>query len=352
MTRMISPWALALLASAFSTLASAQDYDDYGAPESAQQQPDKASEIASISTDRGIVTRPGKLTVEPAFSHAYSNSTVVAIEGYTVIPALVVGLINITEVQRDIFIAALSLKYGITSRLETGIRIPYLSIQEDHRERQAFQGTPLDNLREASGEGLGDVEWNIRYQFNDGLAGWPYIIGNLLVRAPTGENPYEIERRELRDDEGNLVGIVLAERPTGSGFWSVEPGLSFIYPSDPAVLFGNLSYGYTLEDDKGPENGGTINPGNVTRFGFGMGFAFNENTSFSLGYDHSIIPKTSLEIDNNLTDTQFDRIQIGSLSFGLSQRFSRSASMNLTVSVGVTEQAPNSEITIKLPLSF
>ncbi|SFL83801.1 transporter [Marinobacter zhejiangensis] len=343
---------LTLLACIFGYPVFADDYDDYGAPESEQYQPDKASEIASITTDRGIVTRPGKLTVEPAFSHAYSNSTVVAIEGYTVIPALVVGLINITEVQRDIFIAALSLKYGISSRLETGLRIPYLSIQEDHRERQAFQGTPLDNLRESDGEGLGDVEWNLRYQFNDGLAGWPYVIGNFLVRAPTGENPYEVDRRELLDDQGNVVGIVLAERPTGSGFWSFEPGLSFIYPSDPAVLFGNVSYGYTLKDDKGPENGGTINPGNVTRFGFGMGFAFNERTSFSLGYDHSVIPKTSLETGDNLTDTQFDRIQIGSLSFGLSQQFSRSTSMNLTVSIGVTEQAPNSEISVKFPLTF
>lgn len=349
----MSVWgAPLLLTTSLGCLAATGDYDNYGAPDEDQARPDKASEIASITTDRGIVTRPGRLTVEPAFSHAYSNSTIVAIEGYTVIPALVVGLINITEVQRDIFIGALSLKYGINSRLETGIRIPYLSIQEEHRERQAFQGTPLDTLQESEGEGLGDVEWNIRYQFNDGLAGWPYIIGNFLVRAPTGESPYEVDRRVLLDNDGNQVGIILAERPTGSGFWSFEPGLSFIYPSDPAVLFGNFSYGYTLKDDKGPENGRTINPGNVVRFGFGMGFAFNERTSFSLGYDHSVIPKTTFEVDNNLTDTQFDRIQVGSLSFGLSQQFSSSASMNLTVSVGVTEQAPNSEVTLKLPFTF
>ena len=88
------------------------------------------------------------------------------------------------------------------------------------------------------------------------------------------------------------------------------------------------------------------------RFGFGMGFAFNDRTSFSLGYDHSIIRKTTFERDIDLFESNFDRIQIGSLSFGLSQRLSQSTSLSLTVSIGVTENAPNSEITLKLPISL
>lgn len=320
--------------------------------EEAERIQDKASEIASITTDRGIVTRPGRFVIEPAFSYANSNSTVVAIEGYTVVPALLVGLINVSEVQRDIFVGALTMKYGITSRLETTVRVPYLDIHEDLRERQAFQGTPVDTLTESSGEGLGDVEATIRYQFNDGLAGWPYILGTLRVKAPTGEGPYDVDRRVLEDSQGNPIGVAFAERPTGSGFWGVEPGLSFIYPSDPAVLFGNVSYTYTIEEDEGLENGGEIDPGNIVRFGFGMGFAFNERTSFSLGYDHSVIPKTEVEFNNDLNDATFDRIQVGSLSFGLSQKLTRDTSLSLSVSVGVTENAPTSELTLKLPIAF
>lgn len=51
---------------------------------------DAATDIASITADRGIVTRPGRFTIEPSFSHAHSNATRVAIEGYTVIPALLI----------------------------------------------------------------------------------------------------------------------------------------------------------------------------------------------------------------------------------------------------------------------
>ncbi|MDO6441343.1 transporter [Marinobacter sp. 2_MG-2023] len=329
------------------------EYDEKGiASAQAEEYKEQASDIASITSDRGIVTHPGRFTIEPSFSHAHSNATQVAVEGYTVIPALLIGLINISEIQRDIFVGAMSLKYGFTSKFEAALRVPYLSIQEDLRERQAFEGTPVDTLRESSGEGLGDVELSVRYQLNDGLKGWPYIIGSFRVKAPTGDSPYDVDQQVINDSQGNPIGIELEERPTGSGFWSFEPGVSFIYPSDPAVLYGNLSYVYTLKDEKGYENGNTVDPGDVIRFGFGMGFAFNQRTSFSLGYDHSVIRKTTYERDIDLFGANFDSIQIGSLAFGLSHRLTSSTTLSLTVNVGVTENAPSTEITLKLPISL
>lgn len=354
----MKPLTLIALTAALVTTANAAPPEPDATPrstaEAAQQKAvqDSATDIASITADRGIVTRPGRFTIEPSFSHAHSNATRVAVEGYTIIPALLIGLINISEIQRDIFVSAVSLKYGFTSRFEGSVRIPYLSIREDLREREIFQGTPVDTLRESSGDGLGDVELAVRYQLNDGLDGWPYLIGVFRAKAPTGDGPYDVKQRVLTDSGGNPIGIELAERPTGSGFWSVEPGLSFIYPTDPAVLFGNLSYVWTIKEEQGFENGGTVDPGDVVRFGFGMGFAFNERTSFSLGYDHSVIRKTTFEHNNDLFAANFDRIQVGSLSFGLSHRLSPATTLSLTVAVGVTDNAPNSEITLKLPINL
>src|SRR5690554_1220805 len=342
----MKPLTLIALAAALATTANAAPPEPDATPrataEAAQQKAaqDTATDIASITADRGIVTRPGRFTIEPSFSHAHSNATRVAVEGYTIIPALLIGLINISEIQRDIFVSAVSLKYGFTSRFEGSVRIPYLSIREDLREREIFQGTPVDTLRESSGDGLGDVELAVRYQLNDGLDGWPYLIGVFRAKAPTGDGPYDVKQRVLTDNGGNPIGIGLAERPTGSGFWSVEPGLSFIYPTDPAVLFGNLSYVWTIKEEQGFENGGTVDPGDVVRFGFGMGFAFNERTSFSLGYDHSVIRKTTFEHNNDLFAANFDRIQVGSLAFGLSHRLSPATTLSLTVAVGVTDNAP------------
>jgi hypothetical protein len=231
------------------------------------------------------------------------------------------------------------------------VRVPYLTISEDLRERDIAIAAPRDRLRESSGNGLGDVELSTRYQLNDGVEGWPYIIGVFRVRSPTGKGPYEVEKTTLLFENGTSVET-LKERPTGSGFWSFEPGFSFIYPSDPAVLFGNLSYVWTLKEEKGFSNGGTIDPGDIVRLGFGMGFAFNERTSFSLGYDHSVIGNTTFERNNNPFDATFDRFHVGSLSFGLAHRLSSSTTLSLSVSVGVTENAPNSEITLRLPFSL
>lgn len=319
----------------------------------AQAEPgDAATDIASITADRGIVTQPGRFTFEPSFSYSHSSATKVAIEGYTVIPALLIGLINISEVQRDVFVGAVSLKYGFTSRFEAGLRVPYLSIREDIRAREVFSDTPLDTLNESSGEGLGDVDLTMRYQLNDGLDGWPYLISTFRAKAPTGKGPYDVDQRTIYDNSGNAIGVELSERPTGSGFWSVEPGLSFIYPTDPAVLFGNLSYVWTIKEEQGFENGGTVDPGDVVRFGFGMGFAFNERTSFSLGYDHSVIGETTYEHGNDPFAANFKRTQVGSLAFGLSHRVSADTIMSLTVGVGVTDSAPDTEITLKLPMSL
>ena len=106
-------WVIPLFSLGYSMLAEAAQADDDASPAptnirtAPEEGHDPATDIASITADRGIVTRPGRFTIEPSFSHAHSNSTAVAIEGYTVIPALLIGLINISEIQRDIFVGAM-----------------------------------------------------------------------------------------------------------------------------------------------------------------------------------------------------------------------------------------------------
>src|SRR5690554_5845695 len=92
----MKPLTLIALAAALATTANAAPPEPDATPrstaEAAQQKAaqDAATDIASITADRGIVTRPGRFTIEPSFSHAHSNATRVAIEGYTVIPALLI----------------------------------------------------------------------------------------------------------------------------------------------------------------------------------------------------------------------------------------------------------------------
>jgi len=79
-----------------------------------------------------------------------------------------------------------------------------------------------------------------------------------------------------------------------------------------------------------------------------MGLALNESVSFSLGYDHSIIGKNKqdgVSVDDTVT-------HVGTLLFGYSLRLSPKTTVNLSLGVGVTEAAPDVQLTLRVPMNF
>ncbi len=90
-----------------------------------------------------------------------------------------------------------------------------------------------------------------------------------------------------------------------------------LFPSDPAVLFGTVSYLYSFERDDvvaltngSPINIGTVTPGGVFGLNFGMGMALNEKSSFSIGYEHNIVEVTKV---NGTVPPGSVRIQLATL---------------------------------------
>ena len=306
-----------------------------------------AGDVADIFDERGALTPRGKWIFEPSLGYTHSTATQVAIEGFTVLPSIAVGLIEVSEVQRDTLTGSFTLRYGLTNRLEIETKVPYVYKRQQKRGREIARGTALDTIVSSDGNNAGDIELSIRYQLNQVKPGAAYYLGNLRVKARTGKDPFEVARKDILNDEGDKIGEVLAEQPTGSGFWGVQPSLTVIYPTEPAVLFGNINYLFNLERDLGGDTG-KVDPGDAFGFNFGMGFAVNSRTSFSLGYDHSIVFKTDIENDTGL-EPIFDKIHIGSLLFGLSHRGGKGRSMSLSLGIGATEQAPDIQLSIKTP---
>ena len=315
--------------------------------EAPEEQP--PPEIVIGFDQRGVLTAKGKLVVEPSLSYTHSSSTQVAIEGFTILPSIAVGLINVSEVQRDTYTATLAFRYGLSHRLEAELRLPYVHKEEQVREREIFKQTPVNIIRNSSGTDLGDIEAALRYQLNRGLDGWPFFIGNLRVKSDTGTDPFEVDRRVLtvEDDQGDPVriGEVFEEQPTGTGFWAVEPSLTMIAPSDPAVFYANLSYLWYIERDVGGDYG-RIDPGDAVGLGFGMGVGINDRVSFSLGYDHTVVFETTRENDAGI-EPQFDYLQVGSFQFGFS-----SPVANVSLALGATEAAPDVQLEVRRPFRF
>ncbi|MBK5943045.1 hypothetical protein [Halorhodospira halophila] len=344
-------WTGATLAALLATaplLAIADTPEAVGAPPPPQ-------ETAGGLQQRTILSPQGSFTAEPSLSYSQSTSTLVAIDGVTILPAIAVGLISVRQTQRESLTAALGLRYGLTDRLEVETRIPYVYREEQVREREVLQASDTAGVVESTGYGLGDVEASLRYQLSSGRGDGVIFTGGLRMKSRTGRDPFEVETTEipLDDSDGDGPNVsIYTEQPTGSGFYAVQPSLNWVYPSEPAVLYGSLSYLYNVPRTVTLRSGDRvrIEPGSAIGVSFGMGLSLNDHTSLSLGYDHTTVQRTRTDVQN--PDPEFGRFQVGSLLLGASHRLGPRSSLGLSVGVGVTEQAPDVQVTLRLPVRF
>lgn len=323
--------------------------------ESSPPRESRPQQVAQIFEQPGVLTPRGKMVVETGLQYGYSSSNRVSIVGYTIIPALTIGLIDVREVKRNTFTGTLTGRWGLTNRLELEAKLPYVYRSDDQLARPLNLGAGRDELFSSTGKGIGDVEVTGRYQFNDGGIDKPYYIGTLRFKSRTGKDPFEVLTDTTAAPE-LITNRIETELPTGSGFYTLQPGVTVLYPTDPAVFFGSLSYQYnfkrsgvTMNTTQGPVTLGDIEPGGVFGFNFGMGLALNEKSSFSIGYDHSSVGKTKINSEIAINSV---RTQLGTLLIGYSQRLSNSTSLNLSVGVGVTRDTPDVTLGLRLPISF
>ena len=312
------------------------------APPGATERP-RPPEIPRLSdTVGGVLTRKGNIVVEPSMYYAYTSNNRVFLDAFTFLPALAIGLIDLREVKRHSFIAALGARYGLTDRLELEFRVPYVYRSDSQRSRPVSIGVGVDETFNATGNDIGDLEFAGRYQINNGTGGWPILVGNLVATAPTGKSPFDVKFVQAQGIPGATFPT---ELPTGAGYYSVQPSLTALYPTDPAVFFGNVSYSYNAETST---NVGKVKPGDAVGFSFGMGFGVNERSSFSLGYSHKHVLESA--IDGNAI--QGSTLDIGQLLVGYSFKYSRRTTFNLSLGIGTTTDAQDVTLNFRMPMTF
>ena len=319
----------------------------------------RTPDVAPIFEQPGVLTPRGKYVFEPAIQYGYSSSNRVALVGYTVIPALLIGLVDVREVKRNTTTASVTLRRGLTNRLEVEAKLPYVYRSDATVSREVFTGTAVERAFETDGKDLGDIELAARYQLNNGGVDKPFFIGGLRFKSRTGKDPFEVitdcQRRCIGE---NVTGSGLPlELPTGSGFYSLQPSLTWLFPSDPAVFFGSFSYLHNFKRSNVQRtvlNGekealGEVAPGGVFGFNFGMGLALNDKASFSVGYDHNSVGRTK-QGGRNVPGSV--RTQLGTLLIGYSYRLTDKKTLSVAVGAGLTRDTPDVTLMVRVPMSY
>ena len=314
--------------------------------------------VAALFDQPGVLTPKGKYVLEPSVQYSYSSSNRVALVGYTIIPALLIGLVDVREVKRNTMTGALAVRYGLSNRVEVEARLPYVYRSDSTISREFLQGSASERVFNNSGRAMGDIEIGARYQINDGGVNMPYFLGSLRLKSRTGNDPFDVVTDCITRCVGNTSGTGLPlELPTGSGFYSLQPGLTWLFPSDPAVFFGGFSYTHNFKRSGVSRlvlNGerefiGDVEPGGIFGVNFGMGLALNDKSSFSMGVDLNSVGRTR---QNGVPLATSVRTQLASLLLGYSYRYTDKTTFSVTVGAGLTRDTPDLTLNLRIPMSF
>ncbi len=305
----------------------------------------KAREVAAIPERLGVLTPEGRFVVDPAIEYVRTGTNRLTFRGVEVVPGINLGLIEAGDADRDAVIGSVSARYGLTDRIELEARVPYV-YRHDRITTVAAADEAVVRTQELDANDIGDIEVSGRYQINSGKGGWPIFVAGLRVKSDTGVGPYDVEFDKF---------AVAKELATGSGFWATELGVTMLYPSDPAVIYGGLSYLHSFGKDINKQIGeniaiGNVDPGDGLSASIGFGLALNPKFSVSFGYSHHYIFPTDTEL--NGTTQSSNSLSIGALQMGLSYRLNQRFTLINSFEFGVTSDAPDMRLTVRVPYTF
>jgi hypothetical protein len=318
---------------------------------------DSAEEIRlsiapAVAERGGVLLRQGQLEVAPQLRYSLQSTNRLIVYGLAVLPALVIGNIDVADVDRNIVEPSLAFRYGLFDPLQLEVMIPW-RYSNDIISLQSGEETTVDDT------GIGDIEGGFSYQLMNEKAGRPALVASVRVKSRTGKDPFEVDPND--------------EIPTGSGFWGVRGGFSMIKTMDPVVVFANLGYTYNIsrtvqfkqsafEGSDNPANVGDIDfdPGDSIEWGLGFAYALSPEFSLNIQYVHQLVMRSSIddiqfpENNSNIEtgDIAGTHQNIPSLRFGTVLAFERGRYLDFSVSIGLSEDAPDITVQLAIPFRF
>jgi hypothetical protein len=288
----------------------------------------------TLVSQGGLLLGSGKAEVETSMSYFNSSADSISINGFSILPVLVVGNIQSSRIRRDLILSNVASRLGLPGNFQLDFQTPYG--YELVRTVQA-DGTQSSQ----SARGFGDLDVALTRQLAKERGSRPDLLASVDFKTKTGKDPFDLGTGEVA---------------LGSGFYGLRGRMTAVKSSDPMVLFGSMSYTRNFSADKfiaDPKNPGqqilaTFTPGDSIGFQMGSVLSVNPEASITFSYDQSFTRATSLN-DKPIAGTYLSQ---GTLRVGGAYIFAPGRTVDLTLGIGLTPDVPNLQFTVGLPLRF
>lgn len=295
----------------------------------------------------GLLLKGGEIESDLTFTYAHFSENQLVIEGFAILPVLVIGEVNIEKIKQDILMASATWRYGLTDRIQLEARLPY----RYHYQRFFRPDIAVGQEEETNqSHGVGDISASLLFHLLNEEAATPHVVAALTFKSAIGDSVFDIDPRN-------------GEIPMGTGFYSLKGSLSFVKTADPAVVFWNLGYTHNFsrkdniflatQDPETKEITYTetktkLSPGETFEMGFGVAYAISYKLALSTQYQHSITVKTKK--DGKFVSGTFlnaGAIRIGGVWAWSNMKKYHLRSIDLSTTFGVTVDAPDTVVELR-----
>jgi outer membrane putative beta-barrel porin/alpha-amylase len=281
----------------------------------------------------GLLLPSGTLEIDNTTSYFSASSDHLSINGFALLPVLVVGDIASKRVREDFLLPSFTARLGLPHRFQMDFLVPYG--YESIRSVDA-----LNVQTSATSFGLGDISAGIYKQLTTERGRVPDMLANVRFKSTTGKDSFSLTSSEVA---------------LGTGFNAIQGNWTVAKSSDPVVFFGNLSYTANLpanhtvpaNDPTNPDAKtiGHFNPGSAIGFQLGSILALNPEVSMTVGWDQRFTRSTQL----NGVDIPASYLVEGTLRLGTSYVYAPGKIVDLSFGVGLTPDTPNLQFSVGVP---
>jgi hypothetical protein len=281
----------------------------------------------------GLLLPSGTLEIDNTTSYFSASSDHVTINGFALLPVLVVGDIESQRSRQDYLLPAFTSRLGLPHKFQMDVVVPY-----GYELIRTVDATNTQTSK--SNFGLGDISAGISRQLTSEHGRLPDMLANVRFKSTTGADSFSLTSSEVA---------------LGTGFNAIQGNLTLAKSSDPVVFFGNLSYTANLpanhtvpsQDPSNPNatTVGRFDPGDAIGFQIGSILALNPEVSMTVGWDQRFTRSTTL----NGTDIPASYLVEGTLRLGTSYVYAPGRTLDLSFGVGLTPDTPNLQFSVGLP---